>query len=548
MNRYGARGGRVRGEADLNDRAWIATPHIAPDHRGPVGRAFAPMPAPAAIGPAVAALTRIAAATPGAPAVVDGTAVTRFDALVAATARIAAALAGRPGGRFAILLPNGAAYVASVFAGLAAQRVSVLLDAAYPDARNAALAAAAGIDCLVTTAVLAPAIDWPGVTIVTVDSLLDGGPVPALPAATLDLDAPAFMLSTSGSSGAPKLIVHSQATMLHWARTTHNALHVTPADRALSLSSMSSLGGFTALLSYPLAGAAMQVHDLGAGGIGGLLDVLRQGRVTILRAAPSLLRGLARLPGVAAALAGLRIVQSYGEPLLLDDVAALRAVLPADCLIRTTYGSTEASGLSWFARADDAQDALRVPTGALMPDTEAAIVDAMGGDCARGETGELVIRSRYNGLGEWLDGRLVAARLPADADADASDPQARVYATGDLARCDADGVFVVVGRADRMLNLNGVRIEPAEIERALAGLPGVAEAEVVACRRGGADTLTGFVVAGGAPLDLPALKAALRGLLPAAMVPARLIALPALPRLPGGKVDTQALLALAGAA
>ncbi len=499
------------------------------------------MPAPAAIGPAVSALTRIAAATPDAPAVLDGAAVTPFDALVATTARIADALADGPGSRFGILLPNGASYVASVFAGLAAQRLSVLLDAAYPAPRNAALAAAAGIDRVVTTAALAATIDWPGVAILDVDSLT--GPAPALPAATLDLDAPAFMLSTSGSSGMPKLIVHSQATMLHWARTTHNALHVTPADRALSLSSMSSLGGFTALLSYPLAGAAMQVHDLAAGGIGGLLAVLRQGQVTILRAAPSLLRGLARLPGVAAALAALRVVQSYGEPLLLNDVAALRAVLPAGCLIRTTYGSTEASGLSWFARPGDGQDALRVPTGTLMPDTEAAIVDAAGGDCARGETGELVIRSRYNGLGEWLDGRLAPGRLPADA----GNPRLRVYATGDLARCDAEGVFVVVGRADRMLNLNGVRIEPAEIERALAGLPGVAEAEVVVCRRGGTDSLTGFVVAGGAALDLAALKVALRGLLPAAMVPARLIALPALPRLPGGKVDTPALLALAAA-
>ena len=340
------------------------------------------------------------------------------------------------------------------------------------------------------------------------------------------------------------MLVHSQATILHWARTTHNALHVTPADRALSLSSMSSLGGFTAVLSYPLAGAAMVVLDLGARGIGALLALFGAGEVTILRAAPSLLRGLVKLPGATAALAGLRIVQSYGEPLFKADVAALRQVLAPSCLIRTTYGSTEASGLSWFAAADDAHDPQRVPTGTLMPDTEALIDDGAGGTCARGVPGELVIRSRYNALGELVDGRLVPGRLIDDP----GDRRSRIYRTGDIARCGEDGVFVILGRADRMLNVNGVRVEPAEIERVLTDLQGVELAEVVAVARRDGASLVGFVVAEpGVALDLAASRTRLRTLLPATMVPGRLIELPAMPLLPGGKVNTQALLTLAAA-
>ena len=499
------------------------------------------MPDPYAIGPVVGALLRVADTSPNAVAIEDNGQTVDFAWLVATTSRIATALSRQPLGPVGILLPNGAGYVASVFAGLVAHRLSVLLDASFPAARNARIAAIGGITTVLTTAELAPTIDWPGVEIVIVDAPV-AGPWLSLTAEPLNLDAPAFVLCTSGSTGDPKLLVHSQATMLHWARTTHNALHVTPADRALSLSSMSSLGGFTALLSYPLAGAAMTVFDLGARGIGGLLGVLRTGEITILRAAPSLLRSLVRLPDIAASLASLRIIQSYGEPLFKSDVAALRRVTSNDCFIRTTYGSTEASGLSWYADEDDEHDPLRVPTGMLMPDTDAVIDDAAGGDCARGEAGELVIRSRYNALGELAGGKFTSGRLAVDP----GDPTLRIYATGDVARCDADGVFVVLGRADRMLNMNGVRIEPAEIERALAGLPGVERAEVVAVDRGNARVLVGFVVAdAGATLDVADLKARLRDLLPPTMVPAQLVALPEMPLLPGGKVDTMALLALA---
>lgn len=229
----------------------------------------------------------------------------------------------------------------------------------------------------------------------------------------------------------------------------------------------------------------------------------------------------------------------------MSDVAALRRMTGSRCLIRNSYGSTEASGFSWFAAEGDTHDTLRVPNGVLLPDTEALIDDGAGGDCPRGVAGELIIRSRFNALGELVDGRLVPGRLTPDP----VDPRRRIYRTGDLARCDADGVFVVLGRADLMLNINGVRVEPAEIERALTRLPGVERAQVVACARGTGTLLSGFLVPEpGTVLDLAASKTRLRSLLPPTMVPAWLIELPTMPMLPGGKVDTQALIALAMAA
>jgi acyl-coenzyme A synthetase/AMP-(fatty) acid ligase len=155
-----------------------------------------------------------------------------------------------------------------------------------------------------------------------------------------------------------------------------------------------------------------------------------------------------------------------------------------------------------------------------MPDTSAAILDSGGRPCRRGDRGELVIRSRYNALGEWIDGCVREGRLVSDPD----EPSLRIYRTGDLARCDDHGVFVVMGRADRMLNINGQRVEPAEIERVLRGVPGVAEAEVAGVTRQGAVAIVAFVVAhsGAGPTFAASLRAAVSSSLPPLMVPARI--------------------------
>jgi acyl-coenzyme A synthetase/AMP-(fatty) acid ligase len=438
--------------------------------------------------------------------------------------------------------------VVAVYACLAARRLAVLLDAGYPAARNAAIISATGV-----TVVLAQKDvdldDSPGPAVLGVDLTAADAAAPdvdSIPTAAelLDVDAPAFILCTSGSTGQPKAIVHSQRNMLHLARTAHDALHVDESDRVMPLSSLSSLGGITPLLSYLLAGASLHLIDVKVRGFSGLLNDLTRHPISILRAAPSLLRGVARLPEAIQAFARLRIVQTYGESLTKADLRILRAAIPPSCLVRMTYGSTESGGMSWFADEADAQDPIRVPTGMLMPDTSAAIIDESGAHCARGEVGELLIRSRYNALGELIDGRMTPGRLETDP----ADPARRIYRTGDLARCDSEGIFVVLGRRDRMLKINGQRVEPAEIESVLRRNPAVDAAEVLAQVRNGVTTLMAFIVAmPGREAGLTmTLREQLRKSLPGFMIPSQVVLVAKMPMLPGGKLDAQALCALAG--
>ncbi|MEO7057527.1 MAG: AMP-binding protein, partial [Caldimonas sp.] len=451
---------------------WIATPHFRPDHRGPRERAFVPFADPAESPSILQILRRCVDRHPDAIAIECDGKATSYERLW----RDAMALAGEIGrvgddrGAVGILLPGDASYVAALFACLLAGRLCVLLDEGYPASRTRQIVARTGLEMLICPAGFAPAGDWPPLRFLGVrPGVQPAGDGVEPTGAALGLDEPAFILCTSGSTGQPKAIAHSQRTMLHWARTTHEALHVRPDDRVLSLSSLSTLGGLTGLLNFVLAGVCVQMCDVKSVGLAGLLDTLARRPVTVFRAAPSLLKSLVRVPEAERSLSRLRAVQTYGEPLLKADLHAWQPLLPAGCHVRTTYGSTEASGLSWFAGAGDDYDPIRVAAGVLMPDTLAAIVDDDGASCARGEVGELLIRSRYNALGEWVDGRIDTALFaPHD-----TDDGSRIFATHDLALCHPDGVFVVQGRLDRMAKINGQRLDPSEIEAVLRAQVGV---------------------------------------------------------------------------
>jgi acyl-coenzyme A synthetase/AMP-(fatty) acid ligase len=530
------------------DHPWIATPHLRPDYRGPTGHAYVPFPDPAASIPMIAMLEGVARRTPDAVAVDSTGACLSYRDLWQAVRGLQSKIesAAPTEGPAAILLPAGVGYVLAVFAALAAKRVALLLDQGSPRHRSAATALAAGVKLMLVRPGLDSRIAWGDIVSIPVadDALDQTAPVDASWPLPLALDEPAFILCTSGSTGLPKPIVHSQRTMLHWVRTVSDAMHLTADDQVLSVSPPSTLGGFVALLACSLTGASMYMLDVRPTGFHDFLQVVATRPITILRAAPSFIRALARVPGAVAAMMRLRLVQLYGEPLLKADLVELRKILAPDCLIRSTYGSTEASGLSWFAGEPDDFDPRLSATGILMPDTSALIVDETGRPCAPGAAGELLIRSRYNALGEWKNGKVAAGMFERDP----CDDSVRIYRTGDLARFHSEGVFVVLGRKDRMLKINGQRVEPAEVELALRRFPEIVEAEVLPYTREQTTRLIAFVVPNpdAEPGLAERLDTHLRNVLPGHMIPSRIHLLPAIPRLPSGKVESRELLSRVG--
>jgi acyl carrier protein len=293
-------------------------------------------------------------------------------------------------------------------------------------------------------------------------------------------------------------------------------------------------------LAALVSGATLYPVDMRRASLSVLASLIRDQRITVLQTTPSLLRVLARLDNVREFLGSARLVRAGAEPLLQADLERLRQCLPRECLILVTFGATEASLAQWFVPPDDARDPIRVAAGYPPLWCQIAVLDEIGRPCKAGETGELVLRSRYVALGEWQNGRLVPGRMPPDP----QEPSLRIYHTGDLVRQGADGVVVVVGRKDRQLKIRGQRVEPIEVEGVLRRSPDVLEAVALPRQEGEDIRLAAFVVAAVENAKLAdSLRAMLETSLPVYMQPSSITLIDTMPLLPGGKIDAHELLA-----
>ena len=128
------------------------------------------------------------------------------------------------------------------------------------------------------------------------------------------------------------------------------------------------------------------------------------------------------------------------------------------------------------------------------------------------------------------------------ADPFSSDPAARLYMTGDLARFLPDGNIEFLGRLDHQVKIRGFRIELGEIETVLLQQPGVtATAVIVREDRPGEKRLAAYVVSNNGPVPVSELRQLLRSELPEYMVPSVFVAADRLPQTPNGKLDRKAL-------
>ena len=177
-----------------------------------------------------------------------------------------------------------------------------------------------------------------------------------------------------------------------------------------------------------------------------------------------------------------------------------------------------------------------VPIGGATDNNRLYVLDAALEPSPVGAVGELYVAGTGVGRGYVGASALTAAAfLP---DPFAPEPGGRLYRTGDLARRRADGLIEYVGRVDQQVKIRGFRIELGEIEARLREHPAVREACAVVIGTPVGDQLVAY--ADGA-VEPEALRLHLKSCLPDYMVPARIVLLERLPRLPSGKLDRRGL-------
>jgi non-ribosomal peptide synthetase-like protein len=350
----------------------------------------------------------------------------------------------------------------------------------------------------------------------------------------LDGSHVAYVLYTSGTTGKPKGIAVSHRAICHFLRAENAVLGVRQDDLVQQGFSLAFDMSFEEIWIAYLVGASLWVAPKALiADPDALVEALAREHVTVLHAVPTLVGLFPRdVPSI-------RLLNLGGEPCpqsLVD-----RFATPGR-LVFNTYGPTEATVSATVARLQPGDP---VALGVPLPNYGVWLRGERGEILPVGAAGELCITGP--GVAEGYLGRptLTAEKFIA-FDAAPSPQHLRAYRTGDLARIDATGRVHGLGRADDQLKLRGFRVEPGEIESALAACAGVAAAAVVLREVADLPQLVAFMVpmAGAGPASRPdaaALRAALTARLPPYMVPAVFSWLDVLPRLASGKLDRQAL-------
>ncbi|MUL43446.1 amino acid adenylation domain-containing protein [Streptomonospora sp. PA3] len=495
-----------------------------------------------------------AGGAPGDAAVIDadGTVLTRadFDARVHRLARELTARGVGPESVVAVALPRSADLLVALHAVVCAGAAYLPVETDQPRERIAFLLQDARPALLLSRG--ADAADLPpteGVAVLALDdpdTAARVGGRPAEPVTDADRTAPlrpehaAYMLYTSGSTGRPKGVVVSHAAIVNRLVWMQGAYGLTASDRVLLKTPVSFDVSVWELFWPFAAGAGLVVAAPGAHRDPAYLAETAAARgVTVCHFVPSMLRVFTDAPE-AARCTGLRRVFASGEALSADLAERFRAVLPRAALANL-YGPTEAAvDVTAFDVGSEEFAGPGVPIGRPVWNTGVYVLDERLSPVPAGVEGELYLSGVQLARGYRGRAGLTAERFVADP---FGPPGSRMYRTGDVVRWDRAGRLVFVGRVDFQVKVRGMRIEPGEIEHALAACPEVADAVVTARPDTAGDTrLVGYVVpAPSRSADPDRLRAAVAARLPEHMVPGALLVLDALPLTPNGKLDRAAL-------
>jgi amino acid adenylation domain-containing protein len=460
---------------------------------------------------------------------------------VRAGARRLAAAGVRPEVVVALLFERSIEMVESLVATLAAGGAFLPLDPAAPAARLEMMLSDAEPAVVLTTRALASRLPQGGPRLIRVDAGEFDSADPgegARSSRPASLDDAAYVLYTSGSTGAPKAVVNTHrglANRLLWMQETYR---LAPEDRVLQKTPYTFDVSVWEFLWPLMTGARLVLARPGGHRDPTYLaQVSDRAQITTVHFVPSILEEFIRVVPEGAGATWRRVFCS-GEALSGDLARRFLHRFP-NVSLYNLYGPTEASidVTAWECRRSS--DEAAVPIGRPIANTRIYLLDDARRPVPIGVPGEIHIAGDGVARGYVKRPELTAERfLP-----DPFGAGGRLYRTGDLGRYRADGAIEFLGRRDEQVKIRGHRIEPGEIEAAIRTFPGVHATAVVA-RRDGGDRLrlVAYVVAEpGVTVDAEPLREHLRRTLPEALIPSAFVSVKSLPLTTSGKLDRAAL-------
>lgn len=525
------------GDADILDaeeREWLAARNV----RLPALSAAANLPA---------MFAQVAARHRRAVAVVEGEQSVTYGDLDSRSNRLARLLQKKgvaKGSLVTLMAGRSLDTVTAIIAILKTGAAYVPLDPAYPAARlaalldsaNPALVVADDAGCMAFEALGSDIACLPLAKAIEDSSAMTDEPL----SISVQADDPAYVMFTTGSTGAPKGVVVPHRAVIRLV-SDQDFISFSSDEVFLLMAPLAFDASTLELWGALLHGGTVAIMPCARPSLDDIARTIRQCGVTTAWFTAGLFHTI--IDERIEAFAPLRQVLAGGDVLSPSHVAKFRAAHPGIRLVNG-YGPTENTTFStcYVVPASLAPDAA-IPIGTPIARSSVYIVDPRGRLRPLGATGELVVGGEGVALGYLGQSDLTDASfmngLPDVA-------EERLYRTGDLARWRPDGTIDFLGRIDKQVKINGFRVELGEIETVLRTVEGIRDAAVVVSEgAASAKQLHAFVIA--PDMDEAALAEQARHVLadhlPEVMHPKSIHLLAALPGNDNGKVDRFALLA-----
>jgi amino acid adenylation domain-containing protein len=371
-------------------------------------------------------------------------------------------------------------------------------------------------------------------------AVIDVDALDALPAtdclpAQVTADHLAALFYTSGSTGAPKGVVHTHRSLLGDILFRVERLALNPADRVACFNPFSVSASLWKTLGTLLAGGCACLYDLRWDGLSGVAGWMHSQRITVLSTLSAIRHLLTYHPDEQ--FPAVRLVQAAGDTIYPRDIQASRRSF-SHATFSTGLALSETGAVtSWLLRPDQAFTEVQVPLGYATGEKQVLILAEDGQRLGPGEAGEIAIQSRRLAPGYWRNPELTRQRfLPDPAGG------GRIYLTGDLGTLADDGCLYHLGRKDFQVKIRNQRVQLPAVEAALQGIADVQEAVVVAHPSAdGEPRLVAYLVTHTPAPTVSQLHRNLSAVLPEYMVPKAFVFLDCLPRTRTDKVDRRRL-------
>ena len=298
-----------------------------------------------------------------------------------------------------------------------------------------------------------------------------------------------FMMYTSGTTGKPKGVKHTTGGYLAWAAWTgHAVLDIKPEDTYFCSADIGWITGHSYIVYGPLALGTTSMMYEGTPDYPDrdrLWEIVEEYEATQLYTAPTAIRAFmkwgAEYPD-RHDLSSLRLLGTVGEP--INPRAwkwYYKHIGDESCPVVDTWWQTETGGMM-VTTLPGIKTMKPGSAGPPLPGVDVQIVDTAGEEVEAGRAGYLTVQKPWPGMLRTLyknDERFVNEYWAEYSDTDSDDPADWVYFPEDGAKIDDDGYITVLGRVDDVINVSGHRLGTMEIESAIVGVEGVAEAAVV---------------------------------------------------------------------